>query len=200
MPPWSRQPKTSRTATRNGDGSYNLPITDEIKAAIWVRAEEGKSQRAIARDLVLSATAVNKVLAENPVRYEALRARLRDERARQWQEIEAAGQRHTRALLEIVGKRASNARLLKPQAIDDLAVRARALQAIRHTTESGSKMTQLLTGGATDRVETMAAKTAEEMTADDIVELAIADDKVAELPPGLRAYALRLQAERAHKP
>lgn len=177
-----------------GKTGYNAKLTEAAKAMVWVLTEEGKSQRQVAELLGIVASTVSKTLASDPVALEALRARQREARARLWRELE------TLSLEEAVGWM-GQLKAYRQKKVDGpgkaisvreerrLLMLPRAIQVSRQAAEGATKMTQLLTGGATERFEQ--SGTIDETNADQLVQMAIDAGVVDKLPPAMQEYAKR---------
>ena len=174
----------------SGTTEYKAKLEAEQKAAIWTLTEEGLSQREVGRRLEISPSAVGRELSRDPIGLEALRARQREERSKRWRRIEDLGLDETIAWLE----RAKSIRQAKkaPSKVDVLV--PRFLQAIRHTAETATRQTQLLTGGATSRLDVQ--DTEGQQNAEQLIEAAIEMGCVDQLPPRLKDRALKVQGER----
>lgn len=188
-------------AKRKGKGAagYNAPLTDAQEAAIWTLAEEGKSQRGIAEELRLAPSTVGKVLARDPVRLDALRARLREERAQRWKQLET---RSIDLALRWVDRTDKVVRKGKLSGADYDRLGTsfpRLLSSLTRAGEAGAKMTQLLTGGATERIGGEQSAGLDSMTNEQLIDAYIGLGRVDELPPVLQALA-RKEIERRAAP
>lgn len=180
----------------SGEHDYNKPIHPEVLAMVWNLTEEGLSQREIGSRLGISASAVSKEQGSDPVRLSAVRARQREERAKKWKQIENLGLDEVLGWLDVVeGIRTGTRKKLTKRELILLPLMPRFLQATRASAETASKMTQLLTGGATERYEKADADDA--ITDEQLIDQAIDLDRVMDLPPRLRAVATRRKGERA---
>lgn len=188
-PQTRRDPKNKApTLSRQGER-----LDDTGRALIWTLTEEGRSQRQIAEQIGVTPGTVSKVLASDPVALEALRARLREVQSAGWKQIQALALDETLAWLgtlatvrkrfEKSGKRGASEGLYKA-----IASVPRALGAVRHAGEASTKMVQLLTGGATERVE-QGGQTIDESNAEQLVQMAIEAGLVDKLPASMRKYA-----------
>lgn len=195
------KPHTRRTL---GVTSASQVITAQERALIWQFAEEGWSQRAIAEKTGLGRSTVARELAKDPVALEQLRAALREARAERTKKLEGAGLDEANGWLDIakdVRARLQKAletkspkarRAAMAEAVQVLAVVPRMIQAARGAGADGVKLTQLLTGGVTERVGGPVSP--EDMTPDQIIDRAIALGRESELPPRLRARAEQRKA------
>lgn len=192
-------PLAPRGARRNkGSTDYNAPLDDAARALIWTLTEEGKSARAIADELGISPSSVSKALGSDPVALESLRQRMREARSGRWKEIETlaldetiawiGALRGVRVKIERAGDRGVSERAWR-----SLTAMPRALACLRHAGESATRMVQLLTGGATERMGH--EKDTDETSADQLVAMAIDAGLVEQLPPRLKEYAKELQAK-----
>lgn len=181
-----------RTRKHAGTPHYNAKLPDEIVASIWTLTEEGHSQRATAELLKLAPSTVSEELAKDPTRLEALRARQREDRARQWKRIEALG------LDEVIGwlERSKKYRLAKrsPKELRFPMV-PRFLHAAVRAADSATKTVQLLMGGVTERVGGDPRQSVDEMDGETLIQMAIELNQVEILPPRLRAAAKRKAKE-----
>ena len=173
-----------------GKSTYNAPLGDDAEARIWVLTEEGLSQRAVAEQLGVAASTVGAALAKDPVRLESLRARLAEERASRYREMEQKGQLacllwldESIKLGERVAKRGLSA--IGAKQLDKVAILPRLIQVGSQTAERSTKASNLLTGKATERVE----NTTKEMDADQLIDAAIEHGLVDRLPPALQDEA-----------
>lgn len=191
----TRKPPTRKgrrkTPKNKGRTEYNIPLTDIAQAMIWTLTEEGLSQRGVAKELRITVSTVWRELASDPVRHEALRTRQREARSQGWRQLE------TLSLDEAIGwvQSLRRVRLSRSQGISERQERRimlipRAIQATRHTAETSTKMVQLLTGGATDRVDQTRGEV-DETNAEQLVQMAIEANLVDRLPPSLQEYAKR---------
>lgn len=185
-----------------GKSSYNEPLTKDQIAQLWVLAEEGHSQRHIAKILGCAPSTVSKQLAADPVAIEALRARLREERASRWKQIESLGLDELIAWLGRVSNMRSAkmpARLSKRQETE-LHTTPRYITALRHTAETATRTVQLLTGGVTERIGKDQGQHEDEIaTAEGLIAQAIEMDAIDLLPPPLRARARAEQTKRGSR-
>jgi transcriptional regulator with XRE-family HTH domain len=175
-------------------GSHSKP---ELALLVWQFTEEGLSQREIARRLECSTNTVSTILAKDPVALESARQRLREERAQRWKRIESMGLDETIDWLIEVGKLRTllGGKRLPASAKCRLALAATIpsyLRAVQITAATATRQVQLLTGGATERVDQRTTSSDSEITADQLIQLAIdLGDPAAiqALPPNLRAKA-----------
>ena len=199
-------PHTRRTL---GLTSANRPVTDEERALVWQLAEEGWSQRAIADKVGLGRSTVARELAKDAVGLEQIRASLREARAERTKKLEGAGldeanewlsvaSRVRRELLAAMDtKDGKKRKTAMTEAVSVLGVLPRMLQATRAAGAEGVKLTQLLTGGVTERMGGPVSP--EDMSPDQIIDRAIALGKENDLPPALRARA-KARKEAAARP
>jgi IS30 family transposase len=177
-----------------GTGSYNKPLTDQLVATIWTLTEEDRSQRAIGELLGVAPSQVSKELGRDPIRLEALRARQREERAKRWKRLETVGVDEllewAKVLKDARPEFTSTRKHISQRRIERLAVLPRILTALRGVAAEGSKQTQLLTGGATERV---GQEQPSELSAEQLVAQAIERGLVDRLPERLREYAKTVQ-------
>lgn len=184
-------PSAPRKDTRPNLSSQGNELPDEARALIWTLTEEGLSQREVAKELGIAASTVGKTLARDPIALDALRARQREARSAGWKQIETGGLDLTIGWIGIMRK--LQKRIAKGSALPTegemvaLASLPRAMAASRHVAESATKMVQLLTGGATERVDQTGGP--EETNAEQLVDMAIESGLVDKLPPAMQEYA-----------
>lgn len=190
----SPTPRARKSPRNKGRTDAQARMHESTRAMIWTLTEEGKSQRGVAEVLGISPSAVGRELATQPVELEAVRARQREARARLWRELE------TLSLEEAVGWM-GQLKAYRQKKVDGpgkaisvreerrLLMLPRAIQVSRQAAEGATKMTQLLTGGATERFEQ--SGTIDETNADQLVQMAIDAGVVDKLPPAMQEYAKR---------
>lgn len=169
-----------------------VELDDHARALIWTLAEEGGTQRSIADQMGIAPSTVGRVLASDPVGLEALRARLREAQAGAWKAIQAAATAETLAWIQSLGAVRKKLEKGGDKGVSERVWRSllampRALSAVRHAGESGTRMVQLLTGGATERIDR--ADSGGDADAEQLVQMAIDAGLVDRLPPALRDYA-----------
>lgn len=180
--------KKRRRPRGAGKTTYNAALTAEQKATIWALAEEGASQREIARQLGLSPSLVSRTLSSDPIALEALRARIAEERSKRWRQLETKGLDETFAWLEEAEKFRKKRKFSETDALRFDRI-PRYMTAVRSIAEAATRQAQLLTGGATDRLET---KPVEDLaTAEQLIQSAIELDAIDVLPPSLQPIARR---------
>ena len=182
---------------------YNARVPDEGRALIWSLAEEGLGNRAIAEQLTkggapIEATTVNRILHEDPLRYEGILSRLRQERSEAFRRLERIGLdvcekwllemdevvRHFRTLRE--GGKAKRRPAGWAKHLSDIP---RFAEASSRMTTAFTRQTQLLTGGPTSRHEH--TRGVSEWSPDELIEAALKTGKVDDLPPPMRDEARR---------
>jgi predicted transcriptional regulator len=170
-------------------------LDEDAKALIWTMSEEGQSQRGIAAELGIAPSTVGKELAADPVRLEALRARLREQRSERWKKLEIES-----IDVAIDGVAKLKTKISKGKL--DAHELARSLSSLTRSGEAGAKMTQLLTGGATDRLALGGSGQSElgDMTNEQLIEAYIELGRVKDLPPMLRALAEKEIKRRGREP
>lgn len=189
--------KPARKAS--GTSDYNAPIPESILAQVWVLTEEGNSQRSTAEQLKISPSQVHKILGEDPVRLEALRARQREARATRWKQVENAGLDELIAWLEEIRKYRETPigkKTMSQREEMRLTLLPRLVNSLRQAAETGTKTVQLLTGGLTERVGTDREHVETEMSSEQLINTAIELDAIEILPPRLREAAKREKARR----
>ncbi len=183
------------------------PLTPEIEAQVWVLTEEHMSWRQIKQELGVGFDTISRILSRDPARLGALRSAQRQERSKLWQQIENQGLLTVSRMVAAAGKALfddkGNPRKNRTKAdtafLEDAA---RWLAPIRHAAHSATQMTQLLTGGATERNGQADAPAGleTELTEDQIIQAFIDDGIVDQLPPAMRAKALlRAKADPVRK-
>lgn len=192
------QRRTAPTARRKNAGTsgYNAPLNDEIKAAIWVYAEEGRSQRWTAEKLEISPSAVGRELVTDPVRLESLRARLREERGTGFKNIETKGIAELEAWLERLGKWRTGEKRMGKRNAEEFKRLPQILSAVAGIIGMATRSHQLLTGGATERLDHGGDKDGD-ATPEQLIQMAIECGGVDLLPPPLREKARKLAKEQA---
>lgn len=184
--------RTVPSIRRPRRGESGVAIDDNRSAMIWTLTEEGMSRRGIAKQLNISARSVGRVLSKDPVRLEDLRIAQREARSQKWQRVEELG------LDELIGwlERTRDIRIGKRKPRDSDALVPSFLRALRSAAESGTKATELLQGGVTER---MGKESTSELTdsPEALIEQAIALNIVDRLPPLLREAAQRRLSEQA---
>lgn len=190
---WTRKDK--------GDPTARERIADDKIAMIWILREQGLSQRAIAERVLVTAPTVHRELSRDPIRLEAIIARQREDEARGWQKIASKGRDETNGWLELCeevrlgdkGKKKLSAYKLKL-----MALAPSYLRAVQLTANQSAKLTQLLTGGATERIDgTVQTNSIDASTAEQLIEQALELDQIGLLPPYLRPRAELEKAKRA---
>lgn len=176
-----------------GRTDYNTPLTQEQKAAIWQFAEEGFSQRETARQLKISPSIVSRTLALDPIALDALRARLAEERAARWKQVETAGLDELIGWLQRTREFRTGKRRRSEKANEEFDALPKYLTALRGVAEAGTRQTQLLTGGATDRFQQI--PTDEALTDEQLIAQAVELDSIDILPVRLRAAARKLKGD-----
>lgn len=183
--------KPRKTPKGAATAGYNLPLTAEQRAKIWTLTEEQLSQREVARQLGLAPGTVGRELAKDPIGLESLRARQREDRAKRWRRIEDMGLDETIGWLERISKIRTGQNRMSKRAMAEMPLVPRFLQSVRAAAETATKQVQLLTGGATERVEGQGGgNDSDAMTPEQLIEQAIELDAIQMLPPRLRAQAL----------
>lgn len=184
-----------------GRSDYNAPLPEEVDAAIWALTEEGLSQRAVAEQLGIGPSKVGHALVKDPIRLDELRARQREHRAQRWKGIEDVGLGETLAWLEAVKKiRLAGWDKASKKTLAKLALIPRIIQAVRHTAETATRATQLLTGGATSRVERTGVSDDLD-TPEGVIRAAIEVGlAITDIPPALRPRARVIMLELQGQP
>lgn len=200
-----------KTPVKKGKGDYNGPLTEEETALMWVLAEEDKSQRAIAEELGRAPSTISRAMAKDPVASEALKARLREERAKAWKGLRAkgitaadlwldnliAGAKKLLAAGKPVRKgKARRARGISAKELQAMSIVPRCVSSAAMAAEKAEKVTQLLTGGATERFDDPGGGADAKWTSEQAIESALATGDIDCLPPQLQAIARAEQARR----
>lgn len=167
---------------------------------IWHLAENGLSQRGIAEKMGLSRTSVYTVLHQDPVALEQIRADLREERANRTKRLEGLGLDEAAEWLELassarkqlISAMSSKDEKRQKKALDRLlgilAVVPKMVSAARAAGADGARLTQLLTGGVTERIG--GAPVGEDLTtARALIDAARALGRLGDLPPAIKAAA-----------
>lgn len=191
-------------------GGVVRPMTREEKAMIWELTAAGFSQRKVAEEMGLCRTSVYTVLHSDPVGLEQIRADLREQRAERTKRLEGLGLDEAAAWLELAQN--SRTELLsalrqkdqrkQKQALNRilavLAVVPKMVQAARAAGADGAKLTQLLTGGVTERIG--APSVGEDLTtARALIDAARALGRLEDLPPAIRQAAEAEEAKAAQE-
>lgn len=191
--------KTKRVVRPRGKTE---PIPEEVQAHVWVLREEGASIRQIGKEVDISAGAVQRILTKDPVRLEALSHALREERATLYKTTENKSQHATLKLVGAIDSAIfAEGGKLKPKKSQAerelLEYGAKMLSAMRHTAADSTRMHQLLTGGATERIENTGGEMlAEEMTPDQVIDACMDAGLLLMLPAALREIIERRQAQK----
>ncbi|MGI2905376.1 hypothetical protein [Tolypothrix sp. VBCCA 56010] len=190
-----------KPANKAGKRREHKPLDATLKAIIWNRLEEGQTRVQIAKELRISTETIWKVTKEDPVKYESIRMQLKEDRAARWREINIKTLQHTQALVDLIGRKATKRGRLDERDQGDLTARAAALRTLRSVAGDSLKAYELLTGGATERIESQVSTNAADMPPDQLIELAIAENDLSVLPVQLREVAKkRMEAKKdAHK-
>ena len=184
-------PTASLGDLRIDQGYAFEPITDELRARIWVLVEEGCSFREIRKQTGCDYYTIQRVRAEDPERLRELIAAKQEERAALWKQIEHQA-------ISLQGKFLGGAERLFFG--DDGKVRddrqdkfaefgARWLSAVQRSASDATTKHQLLTGGATERIDNGPAL--EPGSDEYLINLAIqfGEDGIRDLPAALRERA-----------
>ncbi|HKK51871.1 MAG TPA: hypothetical protein VKA74_09805 [Myxococcota bacterium] len=159
----------------------NQPLTDEEKAAIWLRYEETGLLRGTARDLGVSLRTVQRVLGEDPLRLQGIKQARAEERAARWRriedksldELERAIDDASSAFTQLRDLGAAKGRKKIDAAHEAmLKLSPRRLTALRMVADSATTKTNLLQGSATENIKHTGGLLVGEMTAEQMVEKA----------------------------
>lgn len=200
----SQRPSAKKVLRTRGVSSVSAEITKEERALIWQLTEEGFSQRDVAQKLSISRTSVTRILSEDPVGLEQVRAILREARAQKWKRSETLGIDEAIEWLELLA--ATRKQLAEALAIKDqrkrraklkelyelLHIIPRVIQATKGSAGESAKQVQLLTGGVTERLG--AAINDEDLSPEQLCHRAIGLGREHELPPRLREFAMKIKA------
>ena len=171
------------------------PTGDEVKSQVWTLREEGKSYRDISREMGICTRTVGRILAEEPARIADLVRAQKEERGKLWQQVENLGLKNLRAWLwqidaTLVGPKGGIKRKFSARDMEIINAAGKVLSPLRMISESGTKMSQLLTGGPTERFEEAPAKggfgVLSEMTDEEFIIAAEKHSLVHLLPARLR--------------
>lgn len=151
-------PSRRKSASKRKPRTYhsNEPLPDAVQAAIWVHYEETASLRLTADRLDIAASTVAKYLRANPIKLQDLIAAKRDERAMRWRELEEKSLNAAVDTLDRMVKATEQVAASKRKGLmieDKARVFKDALSVLRGLAAESAKNTQLLTGGATDRID-----------------------------------------------
>lgn len=190
-------PKTTQRAKKRGDVP-RPESKDEFKAKIWALRTEGQSLRQIGRAVQAGVATVWEVLHENPDKLQSLIAAEREERSRNYAQIENRGQHVTLAFLKAIegqfftdeGKpKKGKAQLLRREGHRWAAI-------IQKATNDATSKINLLTGGPTERIAGIGSPDPDAgiVTEESIIDRAIRLEEaglsgLVALPPVLRARA-----------
>lgn len=159
-------------------------------------AEEGRSQRWTAEKLEISPSAVGRELVTDPVRLESLRARLREERGSGFKNIETKGIAELQAWLERLEMWRTGKKRMGKRNRDEFMRLPQILSAVAGIIGMATRSHQLLTGGATERVDHDGGKDSDS-TPEQLIAMAIECDAIDLLPPPLREKARKQAKEQA---
>lgn len=183
--PLTKPSVASRKRRDSGLSTARVRIEEDARALIWVLSEEGHSHRAIAKRLTIAPNQVWAELNSDPKRHEQVRARIMEQRAQRWKSLESVGLDETQAWIEELRKiRVDEVLSDKQRAI--LPHMANFLRAIHGTAAQAAKLTQLLSGEATERMENRGlGYTTEAKNEEQLIKLAIEVNELRLLPPWL---------------
>lgn len=202
--PTEAKPRVRTVRTTHSRQGIKTP--DGIEAQVWVLKEEGQPWRKIAEDLGISVQTVGRILAKDPARLEALVSAKREERARLWERVENQSLKSLDTMLRnahtsLFNRDGTLKKKLSRVEERLLDMGSKWSSNFRHVAESATRMNQLLTGGATERIGSDGTTNpTEQLTEDQAIEFAVKEGLIEKLPPALRiaAYA-RMQGTDAGK-
>lgn len=209
----AKRKKPQKTPQTLGEGDTSTStsttqISDEQKAQMWVLREEGRSLRQIASEVGCSTRSVQREFHTDPARHATLVRVQKEERAAIWQQSENRSLKLLVKMLEedqtqlwtptgrpkkLTGKR-------QEEIFTRIDTIRKMIGPIRMAADSSTKMSQLLTGGATEIVGSSSDGVGlgvdpSKMTDEEAIELAIAHGLVDELPQALRERVEKMRAE-----
>ena len=186
-------PKKARSRPKAAPKRPNEPKTDEEAAHVWILIEEGNSQREVARQTGFALATVQRILAKDPARIESFRSAKREERAKLWEQIEGESIKALRDVVRVlhhtVVNPATGKRRKKLTTIGEkmLNLLPRSAAVFRLAADSATTKAQLLTGGATARLDGLARTTdAADMTEEQLIAACKELGMVDKLPADLR--------------
>jgi len=200
-------PKKKKSAKRGKAGKRGKAIatrttrnptettSDEVQAQVWTLREEGKSYRDISAELKINTRTVGRILAKDPARIADLVRAQKEERGKLWQQIENLGLKNLRAWLEQVGETLTGPKGGRKSRFTDrdlelIKAAGTVLTPLRMISESGTRMSQLLTGGPTERFEESPVKggfgALNDMTDEELIIAAVENGLTHLLPARLR--------------
>ncbi len=178
--------------------SDKTPLGDEEEAFIWTLADEGCSQREIARQSGRHLRTVQRVLAKDPAKLQAIRAAAAEERAVFWREHERESLQellHYRALIhDVICTKAGKRRKLTDDDRKDLSIYIRVLNPVRHIAEAATVKHELLIGQPTERIDEQAVPwqmDPDQWTDERIITETIRGDLVDRMPARMKKVALQ---------
>lgn len=168
-------------------GGKGIALTDEQLAAIWVHYAETGSVRKTAAALGVGSATVVRTLHSDPKAYREIVAAREDERAERWKRIEELALTEGEQLIAGCAKYRVEVEAMPayrygaPDRFNDFT---KALGTIVRVAEQAAGKAQLLSGGATERVDRASTSAPGELSDEQIVELA--EELGLPIPPGVR--------------
>lgn len=198
MPPKrTARPPSSATTKPSVESRQGVKTPDELEAYVWTLKADDRSWREIAAETGMSVTTVGRILAKDPARLEALVSAQKEERSRIYKRLEHGSLLKLERMIEHVDKTLfpggrPRRRPLSKAERETLLVARPWAAVLKQVADSSTRHSQLLAGGATDRIESAAAEVADDMTDDQLIHTYIELDMVILLPPELREKAQKL--------
>ncbi len=181
--------------TNSGSGAKHT--TEKEKARVWVLFDEGCTQREICKQTGRSLTTVQRILALDPVQWQAIRAAAAEERATLWREHERDSLKDiaslTKFVRELIASPKGVRRKLSEDDRLDLALYIRAMSPFKSLAEAATIKHELLTGQPTDRLEdTTKTLDAQSMTDNQVIISTLQGSLMDRLPARLKPIALQM--------